>query len=41
MAELGSQFLHERNSNLHASQEVETVAAYLRRGGEAIPNEPA
>jgi len=37
----GSSFLHERNPNLHASQEVESVAGYLRAGGEHIPNEPA
>lgn len=37
----GSSFLHERNPNLHTSQEVEVVADYLRSGGETIPNEPA
>jgi len=37
----GSSFLHERNPNLHASQEVEGVVGYLRAGGEHIPNEPA
>lgn len=37
----GSQFLHERNPQLHASNEVETVVGYLRTGGEAIPNQPA
>ena len=37
----GSSFLHERNPNLHASQEVESVVGYLRTGGESIPNEPA
>lgn len=37
----GSQFLHERNPNLHASQEVENVVGYLQSGGEAIPNVPA
>lgn len=37
----GSSFLHERNPNLHTSQEVENVVGYLRNGGEAIPNEPA
>ncbi len=37
----GSSFLHERNPNLHASQEVESVVGYLRAGGEHIPNEPA
>lgn len=37
----GSSFLHERNPNLHTSVEVESVAGYLRAGGEAIPNEPA
>lgn len=41
MQEQGSQFLHERNPNLHTSVEVESVAGYLRAGGEAIPNEPA
>src|SRR5487761_1615676 len=39
--ETGSQFLHERNPNLHTSQEVEGVVDYLREGGESIPNEPA
>ncbi|HUD06024.1 MAG TPA: hypothetical protein VMR18_03895 [Candidatus Saccharimonadales bacterium] len=37
----GSQFLHERNPNLHSSQEVEGVVGYLRAGGESIPNEPS
>lgn len=37
----GSSFLHERDPNLHASQEVESVVGYLRTGGEHIPNEPA
>lgn len=37
----GSSFLHERNPNLHTSQEVGVVADYLRSGGETIPNEPA
>ncbi len=37
----GSQFLHERNPNLHSSQEVEGVVDYLRSGGESIPNEPS
>ena len=37
----GSQFLHERNPNLHTSQEVEGVVGYLQNGGEAIPNSPA
>lgn len=37
----GSSFLHERNPNFHATQEVENVVNYLRAGGEAIPNEPA
>lgn len=41
MQEPGSQFLHERNPNLHTTVEVETVAGYLRTGGERIPNEPA
>lgn len=41
MQETGSQFLHERNPNLHTTVEVETVADYLRAGGEYIPNEPA
>jgi len=36
-----SQFLHERNPNLHTSGEVEAVVGYLRAGGEHIPNEPA
>ncbi len=36
----GSSFLYERNPNLHASQEVEDVARYLRVGGDVIPNEP-
>ena len=37
----GSQFLHEKNPNLHFSQEVEGVVYYLRAGDEAIANEPA
>ena len=37
----GSKFLHDRNPNLHTSQEVEGVVDYLRAGGEHIPNEPA
>ncbi len=37
----GSQFLHERNPNLHTSGEVEAVVGYLRAGGEHIPNDPA
>lgn len=37
----GSNFLHERNPNLHISVEVNHVADYLRAGGEAIPNNPA
>lgn len=37
----GSNFLHERNPNLHTSAEVEHVVDYLRAGGEAIPNNPA
>lgn len=41
MQESGSQFLHERNPNLHTTVEVETVAGYLRGNGEHIPNEPA
>lgn len=41
MQEQGSQFLHDRNPNLHTTVEVETVAGYLRAGGEHIPNEPA
>lgn len=41
MQEPGSQFLHERNPNLHTTVEVETVAEYLRGSGEHIPNEPA
>lgn len=41
MANPETQFLHERNPNLHSSQEVEGVVSYLRAGGEAIPNEPA
>jgi len=41
MAQPGSQFIHERNPTLHASQEVEGVVDYLRAGGESIPNEPA
>lgn len=41
MQEQGSQFLHERNPNLHTTAEVEAVTGYLRAGGEHIPNEPA
>lgn len=37
----GSSFLHDRNPQLHSSEEVESVAEYLRAGGEHIPNEPA
>jgi hypothetical protein len=37
----GSKFLHDRNPNLHTSQEVEGVVDYLRANGEQIPNEPA
>lgn len=36
----GSSFIHKRNPNLHASQEVEDVVGYVRAGGEHIPNEP-
>lgn len=36
----GAKFLHDRNQNLHASQEVEVVVDYLRAYGEAIPNQP-
>jgi hypothetical protein len=41
MQESGSQFLHNRNPNLHSSQEVGGVVDYLRANGEQIPNEPA
>ena len=41
MQEPGANFIHERNPNLHASDEVEGVVNYLRAGGESIPNEPA
>lgn len=41
MPEPGSQFLHEKNRQLHSSTEVETVVDYLRVGGEAIPNQPS
>lgn len=41
MEDNGSKFLHERNPNLHTSQEVEGVVDYLRTNGEQIPNEPA
>lgn len=37
----GSSFLHDRNPQMHASDEVEAVVGYLRQGGESIPNEPA
>jgi hypothetical protein len=40
MSKQEAQFLHERNTNLHISQEVEGVVGYLRAGGESIPNEP-
>lgn len=36
----GSQFLHERQPDFHASQEVGHVVDYLRASGESIPNEP-
>lgn len=41
MTQTGEHFLHQRDPQLHASQEVEDVAAYLRAGGESIPNDPA
>lgn len=41
MEDNGSKFLHDRNPNLHTSQEVEGVVDYLRANGEQIPNEPA
>ncbi len=41
MEDNGSKFLHDRNPNLHTSQEVEGVVSYLRANGEQIPNEPA
>lgn len=37
----GSSFLHDRNPQMHVSDEVEAVVGYLRQGGESIPNEPA
>jgi hypothetical protein len=37
----GSSFLHDRNPQMHTSDEVEAVVGYLRQGGESIPNEPA
>ncbi len=36
----GSSFLHDRNPQMHTSDEVEAVVGYLRQGGESIPNEP-
>lgn len=39
--ETGSQFIHERTPQFHASTEVESVVGYLRVGGENIPNSPA
>ena len=40
MQKTGTSFLHEKNPSFHASTEVETVAGYLRVGGESIPNAP-
>ncbi len=40
MQSTGSSFLHERNPQMHASDEVEAVVGYLQ-GRESIPNEPA
>ncbi len=37
----GSQFLHQRNPQLHNSTEVGAVVDYLRQEGERIPNQPA
>lgn len=36
----GSQFLHDRNPQMHASDEVEAVVSYLRSGGR-VYTEPA
>lgn len=41
MQSSGSPFLHDRNPQMHASDEVEAVVGYLRNGGESIPNNPA
>ncbi|MDK2899235.1 MAG: hypothetical protein PWQ10_422 [Patescibacteria group bacterium] len=35
-----SLFLHNRNPQLHLSDDIEVVVGYLRINGEAIPNEP-
>lgn len=32
----GSQFLHDRNPQMHASDEVEAVVSYLRSGGASL-----
>ena len=37
----GEAFLHERNTNVHKSREVEDATSYMRRSGEKIPNSPA
>lgn len=36
----GASFLHDKNPDFHASQEVTAVTDYLRAHGEAIPNQP-
>lgn len=41
MSESGAEFLHERNTKLHSSKEVETVVDYLRKSGDKIPNKPS
>jgi len=37
----GAQFLHERNTSLHKSDEVENVVGYLRQNGEKISESPS
>lgn len=41
MSREGGQFLHEKNPDLHKTPEVELTAAYLRTGGDRVPNQPA
>lgn len=35
-----SQFLHQRNKQLHTSKPVEFAAEQVRSRGEKVPNEP-
>ena len=41
MSDKASQFLHDRNPQFHAQQEVSGVVEYLQENGEKIPNQPA